>query len=129
MNFVLLIFFNRIDDLGDDLKKLEKSRQNKVRWQKLIDKINGKRNTGGTEKWQQVIELARAQKKLQKQNNNNINKTSPKKRNRVEFENENEKAVVVKTDDSQITSKSIRFNRLQKSKRFRFVSQIWALSC
>ena len=111
------IFFNRIDDLGDDLKKLEKSRQNKVKWQKLIDKINGKKDTKGTEKWQQVIDLARAQKKAAAGNTNT--KPSPKKRNKVEFKNENEKAIV--KFDPQITSKNIRFNGLQKSKRFRFV--------
>ena len=112
------IFFNRIDDLGDDLKKLEKSRQNKVKWQKLIDKINGKKDTKGTEKWQQVIDLARAQKNKATAGNTNT-KPSPKKRNKVEFKNENEKAIV--KFDPQITSKNIRFNGLQKSKRFRFV--------
>ena len=112
------IFFTRIDDLGDDLKKLEKSRQNKVKWQKLIDKINGKKDTKGTEKWQQVIDLARAQKKATAAGNTNT-KPSPKKRNKVEFKNENEKAIV--KFDPHITSKNIRFNGLQKSKRFRFV--------
>ena len=112
------IFFNRIDDLGDDLKKLEKSRQNKVKCQKLIDKINGKKDTKGTEKWQQVIDLARAQKKATAAGTTNT-KPSPKKRNKVEFKNENEKAIV--KFDPQITSKNIRFNGLQKSKRFRFV--------
>ena len=120
------IFFNRIDDLGDDLKKLEKSRQNKVKWQKLIDKINGKKDTKGTEKWQQVIDLARAQKKATAAGNTNT-KPSPKKRNKVEFKNENEKAIV-KADPQIITTpKNIRFHRLQKSKRFRFVSEIGTL--